>query len=91
MAIHTTDAIVLRKNDIRETSVLVVFYTRDFGKVRGLINRKIIDRGMIPKVKSCIKALKSGVKKVHIVNANLSHALLLEIFTDEGIGTEIVK
>ena len=37
MAIHTTDAIVLRKKDIRETSVLVVFYTRDFGKVRGLI------------------------------------------------------
>ena len=46
---------------------------------------------MIPKVKACVSALKRGVKKVHIVNAGLSHALLLEIFTDEGIGTEILK
>lgn len=60
-------------------------------KVKNLIDRKVIDAGMIPKVKACIYALKRKVKKVHIVNAGLLHALLLEIFTDEGIGTEVVK
>ena len=45
---------------------------------------------MIPKVRACIDSLKSGVAKTHIVDARLSHALLLEIFTDKGIGTEIV-
>lgn len=56
-----------------------------------LINKGIIGRGMIPKVKACIYAIGGGVKKAHIVNGSLPHALLLEIFTDEGIGTEVVK
>lgn len=56
-----------------------------------LIKRGIIGTGMIPKVKACILAIKGGVKKAHIVNGSLPHALLLEIFTDEGIGTEVVK
>lgn len=55
-----------------------------------LIGGKIIKGGMIPKVQASIGALKSGVNKTHIIDAKLSHALLLEIFTDEGIGTEIV-
>ena len=65
--------------------------TLDIKRVRSLIDRKVIDSGMVPKVRACIEALKNGVKKVHIINAGLPHALLLEIFTDEGIGTEIVK
>ena len=56
-----------------------------------LIKRKVIDGGMIPKARSCINAIKGGVKKAHILDASIPHALLLEIFTDKGIGTEIVK
>lgn len=59
-------------------------------KVEGLIDEKVIQTGMIPKVKACINALDKGVKKTHIVDACIPHALLLEIFTDKGIGTEIV-
>ncbi|MCK5451694.1 MAG: acetylglutamate kinase [Candidatus Omnitrophica bacterium] len=50
----------------------------------------IIKGGMMPKTNACLHALKGGVRKSHIVNANLPHALLLEMFTDKGIGTEIV-
>ncbi len=57
----------------------------------GLIEDKIIQKGMIPKVRACIDALNKGVKKTHIIDACIPHALLLEIFTDTGIGTEIVK
>jgi len=46
--------------------------------------------GMIPKVEACLKALEGGVKKAHMVNAQLPHSLLLEIFTDRGIGTQII-
>jgi len=60
-------------------------------KVRNLIKKGVIGRGMIPKVKACVLAVDGGVKKAHIVNGSLPHALLLEIFTDEGIGTEVVK
>lgn len=59
----------------------------------GVINlkkEKVIQQGMIPKVDACIHALDKGVKKTHIVDACIPHALLLEIFTDKGIGTEIV-
>jgi acetylglutamate kinase len=55
-----------------------------------LIEKEIIKGGMFPKVKCCLKALRGGVKKTHIVDGRLSHAILLEIFTDEGIGTEVV-
>ena len=56
-----------------------------------LIERKIIQSGMIPKVKACMNALKAGVSKTHIIDGRIPHSLLLEIFTDKGIGTEIVK
>ncbi len=59
-------------------------------EVKDLIARNIITHGMIPKVEACVKALAHGVKKAHIIDAKLPHALLLEIFTDAGAGTEIV-
>ncbi len=59
--------------------------------VTKLIKRGIIDSGMIPKATACVDAIKGGVRKAHILDASLQHALLLEIFTDTGIGTEIVK
>jgi len=56
-----------------------------------LIEDNIIQQGMIPKVRACIDALDSGVKKTHIIDARTPHGLLLEIFTDRGVGTEIVR
>jgi len=55
-----------------------------------LIEGGIVEGGMFPKVKCCLKALKGGVRKTHIIDGRLKHAILLEIFTDKGIGTEIV-
>ena len=56
-----------------------------------LMARGIIQEGMIPKVHACIDALRGGVKKTHIIDAAIPHAMLLEIFTKQGIGTEIVR
>ena len=58
---------------------------------RDLIERGVIDRGMIPKVEACLTSLEAGVKKTHIIDGRLPHALLLEIFTQSGIGTEIAR
>ena len=55
-----------------------------------LIEDGTIDGGMYPKVKCCLKALRGGVGKTHIIDGRLDHAVLLEIFTDRGIGTEVV-
>jgi len=60
-------------------------------EAKGLVESKVIQQGMIPKVKACIEALEKGVKKTHIIDARIPHGLLLEIFTDKGIGTEIVQ
>ena len=56
----------------------------------GMIERGVVEGGMFPKVKCCLKALRGGVRKAHIVDGRLKHAILLEMFTDSGIGTEIV-
>ncbi|MDB4969536.1 MAG: Acetylglutamate kinase [Myxococcales bacterium] len=60
------------------------------GQVRALIKSGVIAGGMIPKVQFGLDALADGVKKVHIVDGRQDHAVLLEIFTDTGIGTELV-
>lgn len=60
-------------------------------EAKGLVDSNIIQQGMIPKVNACIDALGKGVKKTHIVDARIPHGLLLEIFTDKGIGTEIIQ
>lgn len=56
-----------------------------------MIRSKVIRDGMLPKVNCCLDALKSGVHKTHIIDGRIRHALLLEIFTEEGIGTQIVE
>ena len=56
-----------------------------------LMSRGVIQEGMIPKVNARITALRRGVKKTHIIDASVPHALLLEIFTKTGIGTEIIQ
>lgn len=64
--------------------------TLKIGQVEELKKKGVIDKGMRPKVQSAIRALQEGVQRVHFVDGRLSHSLLLEIFTDKGIGTEIV-
>ncbi len=58
-------------------------------EVSSMIKKSIISGGMIPKVNACVTALQRGVRKAHIVDGRTPHSLLLEIFTDQGIGTEI--
>ena len=60
------------------------------GEVDGLIEAGVIDGGMLPKVQSGMKAMAVGVRKVHMIDGRMKHSLLLEIFTDKGVGTEIV-
>ncbi len=60
-------------------------------EIRGLIDRDVIAGGMLPKVESCLRALDAGVRRAHIIDGGIPHALLLEIFTDRGVGTLIQK
>ena len=60
------------------------------GEVNDLVQNQTITGGMIPKINCCLEAMKGGVKKAHIIDGRKEHALLLEVFTNEGIGTEIV-
>lgn len=59
--------------------------------IEELKRKKIICGGMLPKVDSCMKALSKGVKKIHLIDGRIPHSLLLELFTDHGIGTEIIS
>ena len=59
-------------------------------KARELMERNVIDGGMIPKVEACFDALDHGVNKVHIIDGRLRHSLLLEIYTTSGVGTQII-
>lgn len=68
-----------------------LFNTLKSSEVQRLVKNKTIDSGMIPKTEACVRAITGGVKKAHILDAGIEHAMLLEIFTDTGIGTEIVK
>ncbi|HXG08603.1 MAG TPA: acetylglutamate kinase [Gemmataceae bacterium] len=56
---------------------------------RDLIARGVIDEGMIPKIEACLDSLQAGVRKTHVIDGRLRHSLLLEIYTDRGVGTEI--
>lgn len=73
--------------DDNETVISVL----DFEKAEAYKRKGIIRGGMIPKVDCCMDAIRGGVKSVHIVNGCMDHSMLLELFTDEGIGTMVVK
>jgi acetylglutamate kinase len=60
-------------------------------QAQGLIRDGVIDKGMIPKVEACLDTLGRGIRKIHIIDGRERHALLLEIYTNKGVGTEIVK
>ncbi len=72
-----------------DTSTLIS--TLKISQVEDLKKKGVIDKGMRPKVQSAIRALEEGVQRVHFIDGRLAHSLLLEIFTDKGIGTEIVQ
>jgi acetylglutamate kinase len=74
--------------DRRDESTLLPHL--DATACRDLVARGVIDSGMIPKVEACLDALKGGVKKTHMIDGRLRHSLLLEIYTDRGVGTEII-
>jgi len=65
--------------------------TLDEKAVEKLIESSVIIGGMLPKVRSCFRALEAGVKKTHIIDGRVKHSVLLEIFTDTGVGTEITR
>lgn len=59
-------------------------------EARRLIAEKAIESGMIPKVEACLETLEKGVRKIHIIDGRIRHSLMLEIYTNRGIGTEII-
>ncbi|MBR7155527.1 MAG: acetylglutamate kinase, partial [Lentisphaeria bacterium] len=74
------------RND--EKSVIPTIKTTDIAE---LASSGILAGGMLPKVQSCAEALNSGINKVHMIDGRLHHSLLLEIFTENGVGTQIVR
>ncbi|MFA4029877.1 MAG: hypothetical protein GDYSWBUE_001186 [Candidatus Fervidibacterota bacterium] len=93
-AIHAAKLIVL--TDVRgicrdQNDELTLISTLTDEDALRLIEEGVIGEGMIPKVQACIEALKGGVEKAHIISGAIPHALLMELFTDEGIGTMIIR
>jgi len=82
----TDTAGILR--DYKDTSTLI--HKLDIQEARRLIDTGIVAGGMIPKVNCCVRSLAQGVKAAHIIDGRIPHALLLEIFTDTGIGSMII-
>lgn len=68
-----------------------LFSTLHLGSVEKLKEEGTISGGMLPKINGCVDAINAGVKKVHLVDGRMAHSLLLEIFTREGVGTEITQ
>jgi len=75
--------------DVKDADSRISSLTEE--KTEKMIADGIITSGMLPKVRACITALDGGVKKTHIIDGRIEHSLLLEIYTDKGIGTQIIK
>ena len=71
--------------DVEDSSSIIYYINTT--EAKEYINNGMISGGMIPKVENCIKAIKNGVKAVHIINGGLEHCIVLELFTESGIGT----
>jgi acetylglutamate kinase len=85
--VFMSDVPGVMRNPKDETTVIPQLHTNE---VEGLKQSGVIDQGMIPKVDSAVAAIKSGVDKVSMVDGRMPHSVLLEIFTDKGVGTEVV-
>lgn len=77
------------RTDPNDPNSMIDSLTAD--EARKLLASGAIVGGMIPKIQSCLKTIERGVEKIHIINGRLRHAILLEIFTSQGVGTEIVN
>lgn len=75
--------------DMKNPESLISHATQS--EIEAMIESGVIAGGMIPKVRACLRALERGVQKAHIIDGKIPHGLLLEIFTDKGIGTEIER
>src|SRR5581483_6447335 len=84
--VNTDTAAILHNR--RDTSTLLP--SLDAAGCRDLIGQGVIEEGMIPKVEACLESLRAGVRKTHMIDGRLRHSLLLEIYTDRGVGTEII-
>jgi acetylglutamate kinase len=84
--IYLTDIAGLRKDIDDASSLIQRISVTDLGS---LIADGTISGGMIPKIESCMQAVKGGVKSAHILDGRIAHVLLLELFTDQGVGTMI--
>jgi acetylglutamate kinase len=78
---------VRRKKD--DPSTLIHSLTAE--QARQMIREGAIESGMIPKVQGCLDILDKGVRKIHIIDGQLRHSLLLEIYTNKGVGTEMIR
>lgn len=85
--VFMSDVPGLMRDPKDEASVISQLHT---GEVEELKRAGVVDKGMIPKVDSAVAAIKAGVEKVSMVDGRMLHSLLLEIFTDRGVGTEVV-
>ncbi|RLD11803.1 MAG: acetylglutamate kinase [Chlamydiae bacterium] len=85
--VYLTDVQGIFRNIKDENSLISTIKVDEIPKLK---NEEVISGGMIPKVDACLGALKNHVHKTHIINGKTPHSLLLEIFTDKGIGTEII-
>ena len=77
------------RRDKNDPESLIHSLTAD--EARRLIADGSIEAGMIPKVEACLETLSRGVRKIHIIDGRLRHSLLLEIYTNRGVGTEMVS
>jgi acetylglutamate kinase len=85
--IYLSDVLGVMRNPAEKDSLIPSVNCKEIQK---LIDDEVIEGGMIPKVKSAVDALEAGVGKVHFIDGRIPHSLLLEIFTNSGIGTEIM-
>jgi len=85
--VFLTDVGGLLRNTRDEDSLISTLRVSEAEK---LLEDKAADGGMIPKLRACINAVRRGVHKTHIIDGRLTHSLLLEIFTDKGVGTQLV-
>ena len=83
-----TDITGIMRDKNKEDSLISTLYVSD---TQELVTEGVISGGMIPKVECCTEAIRRGVKKVFVIDGRVPHSLLIEILTDEGMGTMLVS
>ncbi len=86
--VFLSDVPGIMRDPADESTVIPTICTEEIPE---LIREKVLSGGMLPKIESCVRALQAGINKVHLIDGRVRHTLLLEIFTDSGVGTQIVR